>query len=35
MQQQMSVTPQPFALNPLKDMAQIDEIDYSTYFDNL
>ena len=35
MQRQMPVTPQPFALNPLKDMVQVDEIDYSADFDNL
>ena len=35
MQCQMSVTPQPLGLNPLKDMAQVDEIDYSADFDNL
>ena len=35
MQHQMPVTPQPLALNPVKDMAQVDEIDYSANFDNL
>ena len=31
----MPITPQPLALNPLKDMAQVDEIDYTADFDNL
>ena len=35
MQCQMTITPQPLALNPLKDMTQVDEIDYMADFDNL
>ena len=35
MQCQMPITPQPLALNPLKDMAQVDEIDDMADFDNL
>ena len=35
MQGQMPVTPQPFALNPLKDMMQVDKVDYSADLDNL
>ena len=35
MQRQMPITPQPLALNPLKDMAQVDEIDYMADFGNL
>ena len=31
----MSITPQPLVLNPLKDMMQVDEIDYTADFDNL
>ena len=31
----MTITPQPLALNPLKDMMLIDEIDYTADFDNL
>ena len=31
----MPVTLQRLALNPLKDMAQVDETDYSADFDNL
>ena len=31
----MPLTSQSLALNPLKDMAQVDEIDYSADFDNL
>ena len=31
----MPITPQPLALNPLKDMTQVDEIDYTADFDNL
>ena len=34
MQRQMSITPQLLALNPLKDAAQVDEIDYTVDFDN-
>ena len=35
MQQPMPVTPQALTLNPLKDAAKVDEIDYSVDFDNL
>ena len=35
MQRQMPITLQPFTLNPLKDKAQVDEIDYTADFDNL
>ena len=35
MQCQMPITSQPLTLNPLKDMAQVDEIDYTADFDNL
>ena len=35
MQRQMPVTLQPLAFNPLKDMVQVDEVDYSADFDNL
>ena len=35
MQHQMLVQAQPLALNPLKDMAQVDELDYTADFDNL
>ena len=35
MQRQIPLTPQPLALNSLKDTAQVDEIDYSADFDNL
>ena len=35
MQRQVPVTPQPVALNPLKDIAQVDEVYYSADFDNL
>ena len=31
----MPVTPQPLELNPLKEMAQVNKIDYSVDFDNL
>ena len=31
----MTITLQPLALNPLKDMMQVDEIDYTADFDNL
>ena len=31
----MPITPQPLALNPLKDAAQIGEIDYTADFENL
>ena len=31
----MPVLPQPLSLNPLKDMAKADKVDYSTDFDNL
>lgn len=33
LQCQMIVMPQPLALNPLKDIAQVDEIDYPADFD--
>ena len=32
MQHQMPIAPQPLALNPLKDMMQVDEIDYKANF---
>ena len=35
MQFQMSITLQPLTLNPLKDKAQVDEINYTADFDNL
>ena len=35
MQQAMPVTPQALTLNPLKDAAKVDKIDYSADFDNL
>ena len=35
MQCQVPITPQSLALNPLKDAAQVDEIDYTADFDNL
>ena len=35
MQRQMPITPQVLPLNPLKDMTQVDEIDYMHGFDNL
>ena len=35
MQDQMLVLPQPLSLNPLKDAAKVDEVDYSADFDNL
>ena len=35
MQSQMLVLLQPLSLNPLKDMAKVDEVDYLTDFDNL
>ena len=35
MQHQMPVLPQPLKLNPLKDIAKVDEVDYSADFDNL
>ena len=35
MQRQMPITTQLFALNPLNDAAQVDEIDYTADFDNL
>ena len=35
MQCQIPVTPQPLALNPLKDILQVDKVDYSADFDNL
>ena len=35
MQRQIPVTPQPLELNPLKEMAQVNKIDYSVDFNNL
>ena len=35
MQRQMPFTTQPLVLNPLKNMVQVDEIDYSADFENL
>ena len=35
MQRQMSVLPQSLNLNPLKEMAKVDDVDYSADFDNL
>ena len=35
MQQPMPVTPQALTLNPLKDAAKVDKIDYSADFENL
>ena len=35
MQRQMPIIPQPLALNPLKDMTQVDEINDTADFDNL
>ena len=35
MQCQMAILPQPLALNPLKDMPKVDEVDYTADFDNL
>ena len=35
MQKPMPVVPQVLTLNPLKDEAKVDEIDYSADFDNL
>ena len=35
MQCQMPITSQPLTLNPLKYMAQVDEINYTADFDNL
>ena len=35
MQHQIPVIPQPFVLIPLKDMAQVDDVDYSADFDIL
>ena len=31
----MSITPQSLALKPLKDIMQVDKIDYTADFDNL
>ena len=31
----MPILPQPLSLNPLKDMAKVDKVDYSADFDNL
>ena len=35
MQRQIPITLQPLTLNPLKDLAQVNEIDYTADFDNL
>lgn len=35
MQRQMPVLPQPLAVNPLKDMSKVDEVNYAADFDNL
>ena len=35
MQHQIPITLQPLTLNPLKDLAQVNEIDYTADFDNL
>ena len=35
MQRQMPVLPQPLSLNPLKDMENVDKVDYLADFDNL
>ena len=35
MQRQMPVLPQPLAVNPLKDMSKVDEVDYAADSDNL
>ena len=35
MQRQIPITLQPLTLNPLKDLAQVNEIDYTVDFDNL
>ena len=35
MQRQMPILPQPLALNPLKDMPKVEEVDYTADFDNL
>lgn len=35
MQHQIPITMQPLTLNPLKDLAQVNEIDYTVDFDNL
>ena len=34
MQRQMPVLPQPLAVNPLKDMSKVDEVNYAADFDN-
>ena len=31
----MAILPQPLALNPLKDMPKVDEVDYTADFSNL
>ena len=31
----MPITPQPLAVNPLKDAAEVDEINYTADFENL
>ena len=35
MQRPMPILPQPSALNPLKDAAKVEAIDYTTDFENL
>ena len=35
MQCQVPATSQPLALNPLNNMVQVDELDYSAAFDNV
>ena len=35
MQRQIPITLQPLTLNPLTDLAQVNEIDYTADFDNL
>ena len=35
MQRSMSVTPQPLALNLLKDVLKVDKINFTADFDNL
>ena len=35
MECQLPVLSQPLSLNPLNDMAKVDQVNYSTNFDNL
>ena len=35
MQRPMPILPQPLALNPLKDVAKVEAIDYTADFENL